>query len=300
MERLQKILSQAGVASRRASEQLMIEGRVSVNGTTVRELGTKADVTRDDIRVDGRRIKVSEQHVYLLLNKPAGYVTTRSDPQRRPTVIDLLGGVREYVYPVGRLDFDSEGLLLLTNDGDLAARLTHPSHGVPRVYEARVLGHPDDRDLQRLSRGLFVDGHRTLPADVEPLVTKGDRTTLRVTLREGRNRQVRRMCEAIGHPVEHLRRVAIGPLRDARLKPGQWRPLTGEELARLQKAARAAAPTKKPEKALAGATTPNERPVSAKRRAASSRRTAPGGESGRTGTGQPRRQATRTSRPGRR
>src|ERR671937_350754 len=166
MERLQKILSQAGVASRRASEQLMLEGRVTVNGTTVRELGTKADPARDDIRVDGRRIKVVERHRYLLLNKPRGYVTTRSDPQRRPTVIDLLHGVRDYVYPVGRLDFESEGLLLLTNDGDLAAHLTHPRHGVARVYEAHVLGVPDAHDLQRLARGLVVDGRRTEPAAV--------------------------------------------------------------------------------------------------------------------------------------
>ena len=142
MERLQKILSQAGVASRRASEQLMLDGRVTVNGATVRELGTKADPARDDIRVDGRRVKDGRAPRYLLLNKPRGYVTTRSDPQRRPTVIDLLRGVREYVYPVGRLDFDSEGLLLLTNDGDLAARLTHPRHGVARVYEARGARRP--------------------------------------------------------------------------------------------------------------------------------------------------------------
>ena len=136
MERLQKILSQAGIASRRASEQLMIDGRVTVNGKTVLELGTKADASHDDIRVDGRRIKIPDRHLYLLVNKPRGYVTTRSDPQKRPTVIDLLAGVTDYVYPVGRLDFDSEGLLILTNDGDLAAKLTHPRHGVPRVYEA--------------------------------------------------------------------------------------------------------------------------------------------------------------------
>src|SRR5437773_1362298 len=138
MERLQKILSQAGIASRRASEQLMLEGRVSVNGVTVTELGTKADRSHDDIRVDGRRIKSDERRRYLLLNKPRGYVTTRSDPQRRKTVIDLMGGVREYVYPVGRLDFESEGLLLLTNDGDLAAKLTHPSHGVVRDRKSVV------------------------------------------------------------------------------------------------------------------------------------------------------------------
>ena len=153
MERLQKILSQAGVASRRASEQLMLDGRVSVNGATVRELGTKADAARDDIRVDGRRVKIAAHHRYILLNKPRGYVTTRFDPEGRPTVLDLLSGVREYVYPVGRLDFDSGGLLLLTNDGDLAARLTHPRHGVSRVYEAVVLGVPDTRDLTRLARG---------------------------------------------------------------------------------------------------------------------------------------------------
>jgi len=233
VDRLQKILSQAGIASRRASEQLMLEGRVTVNGVTVRELGTKADAAADDIRVDGRRIKVAQQHRYILLNKPRGYVTTRSDPQRRPTVIDLLSGVREYVYPVGRLDFDSEGLLLLTNDGDLAARLTHPRHGIVRVYEVQVAGVPDDHDLKRLARGITLEGRRTLPADVKALGT--GRFT--IAIREGRNRQIRKMCEAIGHPVDHLRRVAIGPLRDPRLKPGRWRELDEDELRRLKKAA---------------------------------------------------------------
>src|SRR3954463_11451774 len=145
----------------------MLDGRVTVNGATVRELGTKADAAEDDIRVDGRRVKIVSRHRYLLLNKPRGYVTTRSDPQRRPTGIDLLRGVREYVYPVGRLDFDSEGLLILTNDGDLAARLTHPRHGVARVSEARVLGVPDAHDLDRLARGVVIDGRRTAPADVK-------------------------------------------------------------------------------------------------------------------------------------
>jgi 23S rRNA pseudouridine2605 synthase len=242
MERLQKILSQAGIASRRQSEQLMVDGRVTVNGHVVRELGSKADAGQDDIRVDGRRVKLAEHRVYLLLNKPAGYVTTRSDPQRRPTVLDLLRGVREYVYPVGRLDFESEGLLLLTNDGDLAARLTHPSHGVQRVYEAAVLGIPDARDLDRLARGIDIEGRRTLPADVSLLAQRREQATLRITLREGRNRQVRRMCEAIGHPVDRLRRIAIGPLRDPHLQPGQWRALTGAEVAALQKAAAATVP----------------------------------------------------------
>jgi pseudouridine synthase len=239
VERLQKILSQAGIASRRASEQLMLDGRVTVNGATVRELGTKADASRDDIRVDGRRVKIVTAHRYLLLNKPRGYVTTRADEKHRPTVIDLLRGVSEYVYPVGRLDYESEGLLLLTNDGDLAARLTHPRHGVARVYEARVLGVPDERDLARLSRGLVIDGRRTGAADIRLLPHSRDAkdATLVVTIREGRNRQVRRMCEAVGHPVTHLRRVAIGPIKDSTLKVGRWRELRPQEVERLRKAA---------------------------------------------------------------
>jgi 23S rRNA pseudouridine2605 synthase len=234
MERLQKILSQAGVASRRASEQLMLDGRVSVNGKTVLELGTKADASRDDIRVDGRRIKIPDRHLYLLVNKPRGYVTTRSDPQKRPTVLDLLAGVTDYVYPVGRLDFDSEGLLILTNDGDLAAKLTHPRHGVARVYEASVLGVPDEHDVRRLAKGVTIDGQRTGPAEVTAIGP----SRLRITVREGRNRQVRKMCDAIGHPVTELRRIAIGPLRDNRLKLGAWRVLTTHEVERLRAAAR--------------------------------------------------------------
>jgi pseudouridine synthase len=219
----------------------MLEGRVTVNGVTVTELGSKADPAHDDIRVDGSRIKVVAHHRYLLLNKPRGYVTTRSDPERRPTVIDLLRGVREYVYPVGRLDFDSEGLLLLTNDGDLAARLTHPRHGVARVYEAKVLGLPDDHDIDRLSRGIAIDGRPTGPSHVV-LQSSGrrgtDAATLVITIREGRNRQVRKMCDAIGHPVTRLKRVAIGPIRDARLKVGYWRDLSAAEVDKLRAASR--------------------------------------------------------------
>jgi pseudouridine synthase len=232
MERLQKILSQAGIASRRASEQLMLDGRVTVNGATIRELGTKADAGRDDIRVDGRRIKLTDVRRYFLLNKPRGYVSTRSDPEQRPTVIDLLRGVRDYVYPVGRLDFESQGLLLLTNDGDLAARLTHPRHGVTRVYEAKVLGVPDDHDVARLAKGLVIDGRKTEPADVTVLGPG----RLRVTIREGRNRQVRKMCDAIGHPVTQLTRVAIGPIRDPKLKVGFWRELSDLEVKKLRAA----------------------------------------------------------------
>jgi 23S rRNA pseudouridine2605 synthase len=235
--RLQKIISQAGIASRRAAEQLIADGRVTVNGETVRTMGTKADPARDDIRVDGRRIKSAERLRYILLNKPAGYVTTRSDPQRRRTVIDLLEDVKEYIYPVGRLDYDTQGLLLLTNDGDLAAKLTHPRHEVERAYEARVAGMPDDAALDRLRRGISLDGHRTLPADVL-LVNKGRRDqhgVLRITIREGRNRQVRRMLEAVGHPVESLRRIRFGPLNVRGLKPGEWRELSADEVEKLKK-----------------------------------------------------------------
>ena len=236
--RLQKILSQAGVASRRAAEKLIAEGRVSVNGETIRLPGTKADPIRDDIRVDGRRVKAPARHRYILLNKPRGYVTTRNDPQRRATVLDLLTAVREYVYPVGRLDYDTEGLLLLTNNGDLAARLTHPRHGVARTYEAHVAGMPDDNALEQLRAGIRLDGRRTLPAEVE-LINKGRRDragVLQIIIREGRNRQVRRMCEAVGHPVQSLKRTRIGPIADRRLKAGDWRDLTTQEIGALEKA----------------------------------------------------------------
>jgi 23S rRNA pseudouridine2605 synthase len=239
--RLQKIISAAGVASRRAAEKLIEEGRVQVNGATVTELGTKADPDTDDIRVDERRIKQPQRQRYLLLNKPRGYVTTRSDPEHRPTVLDLLKGVREYVYPVGRLDFDSEGLLLLTNDGDLAATLMHPRHEVERVYEAQVLGVPDAHDIDRLSRGIVIEGRRTSPANVELLRerrTDGDTSVLRVTIHEGRTRQVRKMADAIGHPVRALKRVRIGPIADKNLRTGSYRELTPEEVRKLKHAGR--------------------------------------------------------------
>lgn len=251
MDRLQKILSAAGVASRRTAESLIEQGRVTVNGATVTALGTKADPAADDIRVDGRRVKPVQQPRYLLLHKPRGYVTTRQDPQKRRTVMELLGGIREYVYPVGRLDYDSEGLLLLTNDGDLAARLTHPRHEVEREYRAVVAGLPDARALERLARGVVLDGRRTSPAGVRLVTGDRDRSAgrsvLLLTIREGRNRQVRRMCEAIGHPVERLARVRIGPIRDDRLPPGAVRDLTPAEVAALRKAvAGASAEGKRP------------------------------------------------------
>jgi 23S rRNA pseudouridine2605 synthase len=241
--RLQKILSTAGVSSRRAGEKLILEGRISVNGKTITELGTKADPESDDIRIDGRRINVAARRLYILLNKPRGYITSRSDPQQRRTVVDLLRehGIRDYVYPVGRLDYDSEGLLLLTSDGDLAARLTHPRHGVPREYEVQVRGVPDHHDLDRLQRGILMDGRKTAPATAKLLRVfekgAGHQALVSLVIHEGRNRQVRRMCDAIGHPVIRLRRVRIGPIADARLKPGGLRELSSAEIAALKKAA---------------------------------------------------------------
>lgn len=239
--RLQKILSQAGIASRRAAEQLIVEGRVSVNGVTVTRLGARADPARDDIRVDGRRVRLPRVRRYVLVNKPRGYVTTRRDPQGRPTVLDLLGPSQEYLYPVGRLDYASEGLVLLTNDGDLALRLMHPRYGVERVYAVLVRGVPDERDLGRLARGVVLDGRRTRPAVVrlDRVAHAGDRARawLTIAIREGRHQQVRRMCQAVGHPVVRLRRVQLGPLADPRLKPGHARDLTPAEVAALKRAA---------------------------------------------------------------
>lgn len=239
--RLQKILSTAGIASRRTAETLIQQGRVTVNGAVVTALGSKADPDRDEIRVDGRRIRASQRRRYILLNKPRGYVTTRSDPAKRPTVMDLLKGVKEYVYPVGRLDYDSEGLLLLTNDGDLAARLTHPRHEVERLYEARVRGIPDAHALQRLAAGVAIEGRRTAPANIRIArridAEGGPQALLQIGIHEGRHRQVRQMCDAIGHPVVRLRRVRIGPISDAMLKVGHYRDLTAGEVAKLRKAA---------------------------------------------------------------
>jgi 23S rRNA pseudouridine2605 synthase len=249
-ERLQKILSAAGVASRRAAERLIVDGRVSVNGTTVVDLGSKADPQADTIAVDGRRIKTAVPLRYVLVNKPAGMVTTRSDPERRRTVLELVPPDLGYLYPVGRLDYDSEGLLLLTNDGELAARLTHPRHEVPKVYRARVRGVPDAAAIERLSRGIPLDGHRTAPAGVKVVkrfeTPRGSDAIVELTLREGRNRQVRRMCEAVGHPVMSLGRIQFGPLRDPGLKVGHARELTTAEIRHLKEAAGLAGGTSTP------------------------------------------------------
>jgi 23S rRNA pseudouridine2605 synthase len=242
--RLNKLLSQAGIASRRAADDLITQGRVTLNGKVVTALGTKADPAHDEIKVDGRRLKAPAVRRYLLLYKPRHVVSTRSDPQRRTTVVDLVAraGIGGYFFPVGRLDFDSEGLIILTNDGELAERVTHPRYELERTYEALVEGVPDDRDLDRLRRGILIEGQRTLPAKVRVLrVTQartGTRAMLEITIREGRHRQVRKMCDAIAHPVERLVRTRIGPVTAKGLRPGELRELTGAELKVLLKGAR--------------------------------------------------------------
>lgn len=228
--RLQKVLARAGIGSRRHCEDLIAGGHVRVNGE-VAVLGRRVDVDHDRVEVDGVVVAVRPGLVHYLLNKPAGVVTTADDPQGRPTVVELVPA-EPRVFPVGRLDLDTEGLLLLTNDGDLAHRLTHPSYGVDKEYLAWVEGRPTRGALRRLRQGVDLDDGRTAPAQASVLAPD----LVRLTIHEGRNRQVRRMCEAVGHPVRRLVRTGIGPLRDKRLAPGAWRSLTSDELQALQAA----------------------------------------------------------------
>jgi 23S rRNA pseudouridine2605 synthase len=223
-QRLQKVLAQAGLGSRRACEVLIADGRVRVNGH-VATLGDRADPEVDEIEVDGAVVGVRPGLVHYLLNKPAGVVTTASDPQGRATVVGLVPA-EPRVFPVGRLDVDTEGLLLLTNDGDLAHRLTHPSFGIEKEYLAEVEGTPSRGTLRTLREGVELDDGRTAPASAS-LLGEGQ---LKLAIHEGRNRQVRRMCEAVGHPVRRLVRTRIGPIADRSLAPGAWRPLTPEEV----------------------------------------------------------------------
>ncbi len=242
-ERLQKVLARVGMGSRRTCEDLIAAGRVTVNGERA-SLGRRVDAEADVIAVDGTPIGTKAGLVYYLLNKPTGVVTTADDPQGRPTVLDLVPA-EPRVFPVGRLDMDTEGLLLLTNDGGLTHRLTHPSFGVEKEYVARVEGEPSRRSVRRLREGVELDDGPTAPAQAA-LVGPG---VIRLTIHEGRNRQVRRMCEAIGHPVDRLVRTRIGPLADRKLKPGAWRELTTDEVRALE---RAAGPRPEPEVTPAG------------------------------------------------
>jgi len=229
-ERLQKVLARSGFGSRRVCEDIIAAGRVRVNGERA-ELGRRVDPDADLVEVDGVPVGVAAGLVYFLLNKPVGVVTTADDPQGRPTVVELVPDDPR-VFPVGRLDVDTEGLLLLTNDGTLTHRLTHPSFGVEKEYLASVQGRPTRGELRRLREGVELDDGPTAPAQVSLVAP----SLVRITIHEGRNRQVRRMCEAIGHPVDRLVRHRIGPLTDKKLRPGQWRELTQDEVRALERA----------------------------------------------------------------
>lgn len=236
-ERLQKILSQAGVASRRHAEQMITEGRVMVNGAVVTELGSKADFESDHIKVDGRLLHAPKRQVYIALNKPNNTVTTVTDPQRRATVMDLMRGVRERVYPVGRLDYHSEGLLLLTNDGELANAIMSAATHLPKTYLVKTNGPLTTEQQERFRRGIPLSGQRTLPAGLK-VIHEAENPWYEVRLFEGRNNQIRLMFKHFGRLVEKLKRVRIGPLDLGPLKPGEFRYLSAEEIGKLQRAVR--------------------------------------------------------------
>lgn len=229
MERLQKILSQAGIASRREAETFITAGRVAVNGTVVTELGAKADPAKDAITFDGKPVKPATKKVYVLLNKPAGYMTTMKDPEGRPIVSDLVKGVGERVFPVGRLDYNTEGLLLLTNDGAWANSLAHPRHEVDKEYLVRVQGGVSPDQVRHLASGVDLEEATTAPCTARIVQESEKNSWLSITIHEGRYRQVRRMCEAVGLSVVRLKRVRYGSLDLGELKPGQYRLLTPRE-----------------------------------------------------------------------
>lgn len=227
-------MARSGVASRRKSEEIILEGRVRINGEIVEDLGTKVDVDRDQVEVDGRRISLEEDKVYIILNKPVGYTTTLKDKYSEKKVIDLIEGIEERIYPIGRLDQDTEGLLLLSNDGDLTYKLTHPSFEVKKTYLALVEGIPEENKLENFRSGLEIDGQVTWEAGVEIVKIKNKNALLKITIHEGRNRQVRKMCEAIGHAVIDLKRVSLGELTLDGIDIGKWRKLTREEVELLE------------------------------------------------------------------
>ncbi len=232
--RLQKYLADAGIASRRKAEELILAGKVQVNGVTVTELGTKVDDKVDSVFYNGKRIINHEPMVYILLHKPEGFVTTVKDQFDRPTVMDLIKKVKERVVPVGRLDYDTSGLLILTNDGDLTYKLTHPKHNVEKTYIAKLYGTPDENDIRQFKYGVHIDGRRTEPAKLQVLEENGKFSVCKIVITEGRNRQVRKMCDAIKHPVATLKRVATGKLELGDLKKGQYRHLTEAEVKYLK------------------------------------------------------------------
>lgn len=232
-ERLQKLISAAGLMSRRAAEELIEQGKVKVNGYTAR-LGDKADLAFDDVTINGKKLEnQSGKRIYVMLNKPRGYVTTLSDDKSRPLVTDLLKDLDARVYPVGRLDMNSEGLLLFTNDGDFANKVMHPSHEMTKTYRVYVGGEEIRRKLELLKQPIRIDGRMTTPARVELLEDNGNNAVIQVIIKEGRNRQVRRLCENAGLKVKNLTRTAEGPVQLGNLKSGAWRHLTADEVRKL-------------------------------------------------------------------
>jgi 23S rRNA pseudouridine2605 synthase len=233
-ERLQKILAGAGICSRRQAEKLILAGRVKVDGRVIQELGVKADPARQRIEFDGKPLPKPTLVCYLL-NKPKGYVTTMKDPQGRPIVTSLMKGVKERVFPVGRLDLDTEGALLMTNDGDLSQRILHPSNETRKTYQARVSGRPTKKKLSELVKGIMLDGKKTWPAKLRIIKSHGNSTSIEIVIHEGRKRQVRLMFAAIGHPVLELKRTAYGKLGLGALRVGEFRKLNGQELKKVFK-----------------------------------------------------------------
>ena len=227
--RLQKYLASCGIASRRKCEAYILEGKVAINGQTIQELGTKVEAG-DEVTFCGKVVKMQEDYVYYMLNKPVGYVTTVQDEKQRQTVLDLVKDADHRVYPVGRLDYNTSGLLILTNDGELTYGLTHPKHHVNKCYEVKVKGHLSERAQNELKDGVVLDGRVTYPAQLKILRQEAHATIFQLTIHEGRNRQVRRMCEAVGYPVHSLKRVSIGELTLKGLKVGAYRALTDKEV----------------------------------------------------------------------
>lgn len=232
--RLQKYMALCGIASRRRSEEIILEGRVMVNGEVIQKLGSKVDLKKDIVKVDGKVIKIEEKSVYIMLNKPTGYVTTVKDEFNRKKVIDLIQGIEERIYPVGRLDYDTSGLLLLTNDGEITYKLTHPSNEIKKRYIGRVRGIPTETELKKFRNGLKIDDYITTKASIKVLNKDKDSSLLEMEIHEGKNRQIRKMCDAINHPIISLKRIAIEDLELGSLKIGNWKYLTNEEIEYLK------------------------------------------------------------------
>lgn len=234
--RLQKYLAEAGIASRRKCEELISQGRVEVNGLIVTTPGTKIS-GNERILVDGIEASLEQNKIYILLNKPVGYISSAKDQFSRKTVLDLVGTVKERIYPVGRLDYDTSGLIILTNDGDFANKMTHPRHQMQKVYRAEIMGRLSDSDIESFKRGIVIDDYKTAPAGIQIINSAQDRSVVEVTIHEGKNRQVRNMFEALNHPVVRLKRVAIGFVEISGLEEGKWRYLSKNEILRLKESA---------------------------------------------------------------